>query len=428
MTLTTLGAAQTVHATTRAACLNCHAGAAGSDGAKRGDLFRALANDAPPELDYHMSPQGANQTCSDCHNAGGHRLRGRGLDLRPSDVPERFTCAHCHTDQPHKDYSAADGSKRDTHATKVACQTCHIPRYGKAAVGTEVARDWQDPHPSAKACAGRGGWLPREDKDHDLVPSYVWFDGQSAVYYLGAALSELPTIPLAPKIAASFVGDFKTGQKAYVMAAPTAIIGEDGQLNRHRGAQSPEAKIYPMKEHWGKLATDGEVLIGHSTFEFFRTGSFCRAVATGLGSNPDAECPEGVPGMELPAGIEVVAVHTFQTINHGVEPKGRALGCGACHASEGTGPPRMQLKGELGYGPRQGESLVPGSQQRGRLGGNLRRICAQCHEDTPQPQGFAAVHSVHVAEQGTDCAACHDFSRPARGLSLKASSPKKKGA
>jgi hypothetical protein len=419
MTLTTLEAAQMVHATTRRSCLNCHAGAAGSDGAKRGDLFRVLANDAPPDLDYHMSPLGANLTCSDCHNAGGHRLRGRGLDLRPSDVAERFTCAHCHGDRPHKDYSAADGSKRDTHAAKVACQTCHIPRYGKAAVGTEVARDWQEPHPSSAACAGRGGWLPREDKDHDLVPSYAWFDGQSAVYYLGAALADLPTIPLAPEIAASFVGDFKTGQRAYVMATPSAIIGEDGALNRHRGVQNPEAKIYPMKEHWGKLATDGEVLIGHSTFEFFRTGSFCRAVAVGLGADPDAECPGGLPGTELPQGIEVVAVHTFQTINHGVEPKGRALACGACHAGEAGGSVQLRLQEQLGYGPRQGESLVPGAKQRGRLSGSLERICGQCHESAPAPQAFAAVHRVHVAEQGTDCAACHDFSRAARGLRLR---------
>ena len=419
MTLTTLQAAQTVHATTRRSCLNCHAGAAGSDGAKRGDLSKALATGASPTLDFHMSPDGADQTCSDCHDAGGHRLRGRGLDLRPNDVLERFTCESCHGARPHADYSTADGSRRDTHATKVACQTCHIPRYAKAAVGTEVARDWQEPHPSATACAGRGGWLPREDKGYDLVPSYAWFDGRSEVYYLGASLNDLPTIPLAPEIAASFVGGFETGRPAYVMAAPTAIIEKDGKLNRHRGVRSPEAKIYPMKEHWGKLATDGEVLVGHSTFEFFRTGSFCRAVAVGLGRNPAIDCPSGLPGTELPPGIQVVPVHTFQTINHGVEPKGKAVGCGGCHAGTSGGPRRLDLVGDFGYGLRQGGSLVAGAKQQGALNGNPDRICGQCHESSSARRDFTSVHEVHVARARRDCAACHDFSRPARGLSLE---------
>ena len=423
MTITTLEAARTVHATTRRACLNCHAGAAGSDGAKRGDLSRELVSGASATLDFHMSPDGADRTCSHCHNVGGHRLQGRGLDLRPSDVPERFTCESCHGDRPHKDYSPADGSRRDTHAVKVACQTCHIPRYGKAAVGTEVARDWQEPHPSAAACAGRGGWLPREDKAHDLVPSYAWFDGRSEVYYIGASLRELPTIPLPQEIAAAFVGDFRTGQKAYVMAAPAVIVGEDGRLNQHRGTLSPDAKIYPMKEHWGKLATDGEILIGHSTFEFFRTGSFCRAVAVGLGTDPDSACPQGVPGTELPVGIDVVAVHTFQTINHGVEPKGRALACGACHSSEVGGPPRLNLRKDLGYGLRQGKSLVAGARQQGPLSGNLDRICGQCHENAVDQLDFPAVHRVHVAGQQHDCALCHEFSRPGRGLRLAVGTP-----
>ncbi len=95
MTLTTLEAAQTVHRTTRKSCLNCHAGAAGANGAKRGDLSKE--NEAPSvAIDMHMSPAGADLTCADCHgetlpDGTGHRVRGRGLDLRPNDVPDRFS-------------------------------------------------------------------------------------------------------------------------------------------------------------------------------------------------------------------------------------------------------------------------------------------------------------------------------------------------
>lgn len=119
-----------------------------------------------------------------------------GLDLRPNDVAERFTCetGGCHDEWPQGDFSPNTGSSRDTHALKLACQACQIPIYGKG-VPTEVSRDWQDPHLAAKACNGRGGWLPLEDKGSDLIPSYTWFDGTSEVYYLSEPLSGVPTPP-----------------------------------------------------------------------------------------------------------------------------------------------------------------------------------------------------------------------------------------
>ena len=289
MPITSLQAAQTVHPTSRQSCLSCHAGAAGADGAKRGDLSRE--NIAPSKTqDMHMSAEGANLTCSDCHDAGGHRMRGRGLDLRPNDVPERFTCENsgCHSDQPHGDFSTRKGKSRDKHAMKVACQTCHIPSYAKANVGTEVARDWQDPHLSQSACNGRGGWLPREDKDAlgsaSLIPSYAWFDGTSEVYFLGEPLDDVPTVPLSANIAERFVGDFIPGDPAYVLGAPNGDV--TGGI---------DTKLYPMKEHWGKLARNDVTneLIGHSTFEFFRTGSICRAVAVGLGID-EVNSPESI--------------------------------------------------------------------------------------------------------------------------------------
>ena len=419
MTITTLEAAQNVHLTTRQSCLNCHAGAAGGDGTKRGDLSREVANNATTTTDFHLSPQGADLTCSDCHNDGGHRLRGRGLDLRPNDVAGRFTCDSCHGATPHGDFSNTQGSSRDKHAQKVACQTCHIPSYAKAAVGTEVVRDWQDPHPSASACNGRGGWLPREDKGGlggaSLIPSYAWFDGTSQVSYLGESLDGVPTIPLDADVAASFVGNFNAGDPAYVIGMPNGDVT----------STSVDTKLYPMKEHWGKLArnTSNNTMVGHSTFEFFRTGSFCRAVAVGLGLeevnvDPSTVC-SGVPGdTEMPNNTEAVAVHTYQTINHGVEPQGDALNCGSCHPSQSGGPLQVEL-GDLGYGPRTLPSDVQNTD-RTTLDGNLNNICSQCHsnETSNSDREFNEVHDRHVRNEGKDCAACHNFSRPERGLSL----------
>ncbi len=407
MTLTTLEAAQTVHTTTRKSCLNCHAGAAGSDGAKRGDLSKEIV-DPSLDIDMHMSASGANLTCSDCHNTTlsdgtGHRLRGRGLDLRPNDVAERFTCENsgCHSDRPHSDFSNRTGSSNDTHAQKVACQTCHIPSYAKAEVGSEVARDWQDPHPSAKACNGRGGWLPREDKGglgaEALIPSYAWFDGTSEIYYLGESLDNVPTVPLVADVAASFIGNFQTGDPAYVIGLPNGNVTDT----------SLETKLYPMKEHWGKLARNDtdNTLVGHSTFEYFRTGSFCRAVAVGLGLDevsvdPSSVC-EGFPGgTEMPPNTTTVAVHTYQTINHGVETRAGALKCGDCHAGMAGGPVRMDLSGDLGYA----------------LNGPESQVCTQCHVSKGS-MNFSGIHNKHVALEGKDCSVCHTFSRPERGLS-----------
>ncbi len=364
MTITALQAAQTVHPTTRQSCLNCHAGAAGADGAKRGDISSLLANPTTT-MDRHMSPQGSNMTCSDCHYAGNHRVRGRGVDLRVNDIPpatttpagDQFACTACHTASTVHS-AVTNGATFARHVAKVACQTCHIPTYGKG-IATEIGRDWQDPHVTQTACNGRGGWLPREDKGSNLVPTYAWFDGRSEVYVLGENLSGVPTLPLPTNIATLFrpsagtsAANFDANDPAFVLGVPSAILNPTtGVISRALGARNADAKIYPMKEHWGKLArnTRTNTLIGHSTFEFFRTGDFDLAVREGLAQTA---------GMNATDAYSVVPVHTFQSINHGVEPRASALGanntCGTCHdvpiSPFTTGKPlRMNLERDMGY-------------------------------------------------------------------------------
>ncbi|MES9833648.1 MAG: hypothetical protein ABW139_15535 [Candidatus Thiodiazotropha sp. DIVDIV] len=358
-----VSAAQSVHATTRKACLNCHAKAGGGDGTKRGDISSALI-DPDPQIDIHMSAGGENLTCSDCHDAGGHRVQGRGLDLRPNDVADHFTCESCH-DQPHGDYSNRAGGSRDKHASRVACQTCHIPTYAKG-MPTETNRDWEDPHYSDAACNGRGGWLPREDKASNLTPTYQWFDGTSQVYVLGENLADYPLTTL------------EDGSEAITLGLPNGWV------------DMQNAKIYPMKEHTSKSAVHDATnsLIAHSTFEFFRTGSFDSAVQSALEQT-------GRTG----DNYTVKQVHTFQTLNHGVEDSSAALECGSCHASLSGGPLRMDLANDLGYGLKGSES----------------EVCTQCHENKGG-MSFSKMHEKHVREKGVDCSTCHNFTRPERGL------------
>ncbi len=198
---------------------------------------------------------------------------------------------------------------------------------------------------------GRATWYP---------PTYQWFDGTSQVYVLG----QVPT-------------ENQDGEKAF--GVPNGDV------------TSPEAKIYPMKEHRSLSAQHDAtgLMIPHSTFTFFTTGSFDEAVRIG-------QEQEGLTG-----SFTLVDVHTYQTINHGVEDDANALQCGDCHAgTTAGGPARMDLQADLGY----------------ELKGTAEQVCTQCHELEPA-DGFASIHNEHVASEGIDCSVCHRFSRPERGLS-----------
>lgn len=352
MTISIVEAARTVHPTTRKTCLRCHAGASGSDGGKRGDMSTVTIN-PPRHSDIHMSPDGHDIVCADCHDAGNHRFDGRGLDLRPNDTANALNCTKCHNEAPHKQ------ANLDQHTDHIACQTCHIPSYAKD-ISTEMVRDWTLPHFSEKACGGRGGWLPNEERESNVIPVYRWFDGTSKVYNLG----QIPTENAA-------------GEKEF------------GVPNGDVTAQA--SKIYPMKEHRSVSAQHDAsgLMIPHSTFEFFTTSSFDQAVEEGM-------LREGLQG-----SYTLAPVHTYQTINHGVEDSSSALQCNECHDGlEGlSGVTRMDLQAELGY----------------ELKASRDQLCTECHEEK-EPKSFEIIHNKHVKDKKIDCGLCHNFSRPERGL------------
>ncbi len=349
MGITAVEAAQTVHLPTRASCLRCHAYAAGTNCGKRGDISTASIS-PPANLDVHMSPdaEGENMSCQDCHEYDNHHVLGRGLDLRPNDRPERLTCTNCHNSQPH------DSTQLNQHTVRVACQTCHIPTYAKMGFSTEVERNWEHPHWAAGLFGGQGGYKPEELRDSNLTPTYAWFDGTSNVYARGEVIVQ-------------------NAMGYYEMGSPNGDVNSAG------------AQIYPMKEHISNSArhdTTGQ-LVPHSTFKYFVTGDFNQAVA------------DGMAFAGLTGSWTLVPVHTYQTINHGVEPSDNALACGQCHDSLGSQTLRMDLQGELGY------ELKPGLSN-----GN----CTICHE-RKEVKPFKTIHDIHVKDKGYDCSWCHNFSR-----------------
>jgi uncharacterized repeat protein (TIGR01451 family) len=143
--------------------------------------------------------------------------------------------------------------------------------------------------------------------------------------------------------------------------------------------------IYPMKEHFSNSALHDATsqMIPFSTFIYFVTGDFSRAVTEG-------QIQSGLTG-----AWSLVNVHTFQTINHLVQPKNNALTCKNCHQSLAGGEPvRMDLQGKLGYG----------------LKGVLSDVCSQCHEFS-ETRNFVDLHDKHVSDEGIDCSWCHNFTR-----------------
>jgi hypothetical protein len=320
MAITPLEAARTVHLPTRFSCLRCHAYAAGTNCGKRGDLS-SVNVDPPLDVDIHMSAQGGNLSCQNCHTFTDHRVLGRGLDLRESDRPERMTCAGCHAAAPH-------GSARlNRHADRIACQTCHIPDYARA-MTTEMERDWTAPVWAPGLLGGQGGYKPEEVRADHVIPTYRWFDGTSYVYILG----QVPP--------SNDLGEYEFG----LPYGRATLTGSD---------------IYPMKEHWGVNARHDETgqIIPHSTFKFFVTGDYEQAVA------------DGMAWAGMTGSWSLVTTHTYQTINHGVISHDDALACGQCHAGLEGGPPRMNLVADLGYG----------------LKGPMSQICTQCHSYEAPP-------------------------------------------
>lgn len=350
MPISIVEAAQTVHLPTRTTCLRCHAYAAGSNCGKRGDLSTVL-EDPPITSDYHMSAAGANLVCQDCHETENHRVLGRGLDLRPNDRPERLTCSNCHSEQPH------DGSELDAHTGHVACQACHIPTYAKV-ITTEMERDWRVPVWSQGLLGGQGGFKPEETRDSQVVPTYEWYDGTSDVYAIGQVAAQ------------NDAGEYEFGDP-------------------HGNVRGRAAKIHPMKEHRSVSARHDATgqIAPHATFKFFVTGDFDQAVA------------DGMAYAGLSGSYTLVDVHTYQTINHGVEIEENALACGQCHSSMSGGPARMNLQTDLGY----------------ELKGPRSQVCFQCHgQEENKP--FRTIHEKHVKDKNFDCSWCHNFTRPERNL------------
>ncbi len=302
---------------TRENCGNCHFYGGGGDNVKHGDLSSALL--APsPQVDVHMSPQGANMVCVDCHVGDGHTWPGSRYHGTITDTSEQrpgmrntdiLACNSCHTAKPHKALSLK-GNKLNDHTDRVACQTCHIPEYAKGGIATKTWWDWST---AGKLKDGK----PYVEKDENGLDSYLTIKGD---FRWGT--------DVVPDYA------FWDGIVEYTLLGdkidPTAIVG----INRIGGsAEQPGSMIFPFKRMLGKQAYDeiNQYLIQSNVYgpegdsAFWTNYDWGKALAAGMA------------GSDVPYSGKFGFVETemWWPTTHMVAPANEALQCAECHAKDG---------------------------------------------------------------------------------------------
>ena len=283
-------------------CGRCHFNGGGGDNVKHGDLSSDLIH-ADKEMDVHMDQSGNNMTCISCHQTENHKMLGK-LYASLNSEEERLSCTHCHEGEVH------NNNALNMHANKVACQTCHIPKYAKG-IATNMTWDW--------STAGRVGKDGKQIVEKDslgnatyksakgtytwatnVTPEYVWFNGKSDHTLYGDTIKD-PSKPV--------------------------------QLNTLYGSHDdPNAKIIPVKVHRGKQIFDpiNKMLItpaiyGHESADYH------------VGLDWDKSAKKGMAAAGLPYSGEYSFVNTemYWPLNHMVSPANEALKCVECHSRDG---------------------------------------------------------------------------------------------
>jgi octaheme c-type cytochrome (tetrathionate reductase family) len=308
--------AQKVGKSSRDTCGACHFFGGGGDGVKHGDLDSSMA--APDkDLDVHMDAAGLDFTCATCHQGSSHDVAGsryvptarddKGAHLRGSAAGGNpATCVSCHDKAPHK-----QAPRLNQHATKLACQTCHIPAFARGGVATKMTWDWstagmRDPggkqivHKDAK-----GRIIYESRKGHftlaeNVVPEYAWFNGE-VTYTL-----------LADKI--------QKGDR------PTPI-------NRMGGSPTDgKSLIWPMKVFRGKQPYDpvNKTLVtphtaGNDDSGYWKNLVWDKAITAGMKGS----------GAPFSGHVDFISTEMSWPITHMVAPKEKALGCAECHSRQG---------------------------------------------------------------------------------------------
>ncbi len=289
------GIARSVGKASRQTCGTCHFYGGMGNNVKHGDLGKSLIKPAR-ELDVHMSRDGQDFECIECHDTANHSIAGNSMFDSPGGY-NHLECDSCHDEDPHE--------KRilNWHGKSVTCQTCHIPAIARANP-TMTWWDWSTAGTDVNTVKDQFGmdtFNPKKGTfrwEKNLQPAYTWYNGHSTQYLIGSAMN------------------------------PDQVT----HLNMPQGTRlDPRSKISPFKVMRGKQAYDKQkrILVVAKLFG-----------PTGLWENGHDWNSAIAQGMEA-AGVEYSGEYGFAEteswwkVNHMVAPKEMALKCVACHGEEG---------------------------------------------------------------------------------------------
>jgi len=340
--------ARNVGPTSRVTCGNCHFFGGGGEGVKHGLLDAALVS-PPRALDVHMSPEGADFSCTDCHTTVNHHIAGRYYD-QPAYEDRAFVmrgipksvlgCETCHGDQPHPHHA-----KLNDHTDKVSCQACHIPLLAPAKP-TKMWWDWSqagrfdaagkplvEKTKITKADTVSDDALPAATSPEVVVydgmkgsfqwawraiPEYAWFNNHLSQVVEG---QRMDTRRSGAESGATR-GDFD----GLDLSKPVVFI------NRLKGDyHDPRARIWPVKIHRGIQPYDpeNELLVVAKLFPsgtnaasaYWKSFDWPRAIAAGM---QHADLPYS-------GRYEWIQTMMHWPLPHMVAPKEQALQCADCH-------------------------------------------------------------------------------------------------
>lgn len=313
--------AESVGIPSRKNCGNCHFYSDGGPNVKHGDLSPALISPSPEE-DVHMGA--FKMVCQDCHYTKNHKIIGRSLTAPASEG--ELKCERCHSSKPHQ-ITGILGAHLDDHVRSIACQTCHIPLIAKQ-YPTRIFLDWSK--------AGMDDFkMPRAEKDFifrydkkigfeiwkkNYVPVYKWYDGKRNVYRLGDKIK---------------------GKEKLV-------------LNEIEGSKkSPSSKIYPFKIHKAIQPFDSEeksLVVPKLYNGFWVHFNWQKAIKDGM---------EEI-GLPFSGRYDFIETEMYTSINHGVVPKKKSLGCTDCHSVEAVKCSRCHKRAQDMELPEHYKRVYPG--------------------------------------------------------------------
>ena len=310
--------AENVGKTNRNTCGNCHFQGGGGDAVKHADMCAVLRY---PERNCDVHMGGYDFSCTDCHKAVNHKIRGRSTSLPVAEGSR--TCEDCHTNRPHYGNGVLD-FHLNKHTDAVACNTCHSPVYSKCKA-TKTWWDWSEAGDKARKPVKdkfgmedynwmKGGFEWKESKK----PVYTWYNGYMERLLLGD--------PIRPDADAFGPGENPSAEAKRRMVA-TNITAPVGSI------KDPSSKIFPFKLMEGIQPADAVhnyLLAPHlyptspdDTTAYWKNLDWQKAFVDGMKA----------AGLPYSGEYKWVRTNMYWGIKHEVMPKDMALSCVQCHES-----------------------------------------------------------------------------------------------